>query len=1060
MAMPQFAKEDLITDFAAELKDYMPALAENVRRLKVDAVISPALKEIHRVVHTIKGAAALIGLADLSATAGRLEEAVEAVLAGELTLSEPVRAAVACIVSVIEAYSMRLLAGGNGSTTGPDALLLGLDESFAALSASTCNGGAPAQKTQREQPMADGMTVPSRDDTVCMVVDGDGTSTAEELIAGLDDLSEAEYSAAIDDFFASPGEPSERLGAMYLDPSIAPAADCDSDGLPIEELWEGFHQEAEEHLQEIGRCLSTLESQVTDTIPITAAQREWIRSIRRAVHTIKGAAAVIGFEEVRLWAHAFEDFLDWMFEQAAELAPDMMATLSESVDLLEKTIDHPDPAGRLLAQSLTERFQAHMGSSSSIEAALDPAAELNSPTTLAAAAAGVVPEGSGTEQPIGSPEPVPMDASSSQARTIRVNLDRLDGLANMAGEVGISFSAFDQRLKEIQGAVHEIGLLGDRLRNIARELERGYEVKAIQKLGVAYKPETPGEQVLAGNDRNAEFDLLELDRYSEFNLIIRSLNEAVVDVSAVSSRLSEFYSDLDGHLNRQRVLLSELHHKTMEIRLTPMAAISNRLHRTVRETAKQLGKKARLVISGENVELDKKVWDDLSDPLMHLMRNAVDHGLETSEERQRLGKPDVGEIKMSASYEGNHVVIRISDDGAGLDFAAIRAKALQKGMLDRDAEMPRDRLGALIFQPGFSTCSSVSEVSGRGVGLDVVQQNILRLKGSVRVEGSGDGQGARFVLRIPLTVALVQALFFDVNGRMLATPLNAISEILRVQSQDIIHEPHPKVRIKEGDFPLYYAADAWSESNRPPRSNSDSEYPLVLVLDAGVWRGAVVIDAIHGQREIVVKGLGSHLRNVKGVSGATIMGDGTVVPVLNLVELCGPKDSSKEAERRGDRAMPRGVLDILVVDDSVSVRQVVTRLLKSQGWRAETARDGLEALEKIRANPPDLIVLDVEMPRMNGYELLGHLQNQSDYRPIPVIMLTSRTAEKHRQKAREMGARGFAVKPYQDAEFIELIRRTVSESAATIGRRQPGSFDSDGLDAAGQGLTHAAMHHP
>ncbi len=610
-----------------------------------------------------------------------------------------------------------------------------------------------------------------------------------------------------------------------------------------------------------------------------------------------------------------------------------------------------------------------------------------------------------------------------QSNTLRVDMGRVDSLVNLVGELIIAFSASDQKIEALLSSIEDLDRSRSRLKESARDLEVGYEVKAIQNLGTAAHVPAVASATPALAERDFDdFDLLELDRYSEFNLIIRTLNETVVDVGTINTQLSGFYSDFDGYLNQQRVLLSELQDKIMRIRMMPMTIITNRLYRTVRETAAKVGKQVRLVIQGEEIELDRMVWEKLSDPLMHLLRNAVDHGIEPPELRHSLGKPPVGIVKVIASYQGNQVVIRITDDGGGLDYTAIREKARLAGLTDKLNEKSKEELASLIFQPGFSTRRDVSEVSGRGVGMDVVKGNITELKGTVRVAESEDGQGTQFYLRIPLTLAVVRALLFRVGGRIYAMALSEIKEILRIHPDNIVHQPQEAVRIDDTLIPLYYLSDALNIQGDEKDSSAAADHPLTLVVDTGDWRGAIVIDTLYAQREIVIKNLGSHLRHVKGISGATVLGDGKVVPILNVEELCSSGRSFNDAILSEVQPEVKKTLEIMVVDDSVSIRQVVTRMLQKQGWKTQTARDGMEALEKLNECQPDLIVLDVEMPRMNGYEFLSALRAQPNFKDLPIIMLTSRTAKKHREKAKALGAKGYMVKPYKDEEFIGLIR--------------------------------------
>ncbi|MGD9138734.1 MAG: hybrid sensor histidine kinase/response regulator, partial [Desulfobacterales bacterium] len=605
-------------------------------------------------------------------------------------------------------------------------------------------------------------------------------------------------------------------------------------------------------------------------------------------------------------------------------------------------------------------------------------------------------------------------------KTLKVDMARFDDLVNLSGELIIALSAFDQKMEAFNDSVNDLELYRERLKQIARDLEVSYEVEALEQLrSVPEFSMAPNSIVRQSGDFD-DFDTLELDRYSELNLIIRKLNESAVDVGALHNQLSNLHSEFDGRLTRQRVILSELQDKMMQVRMTPMSMITNKLRRTLREVAGNLNKKAKLVVIGENIELDRLIWEKISDPLMHLLRNAVDHGVEPQNLRRSLGKPPVATIQLEAAREGNQVVIRISDDGAGLNFKAIQSKVREMGLSDNVDKMSTEELSQFIFYPGFSTRSEVSQISGRGVGMDVVKENIQNLKGVIQVR-SENGKGAEFTIRIPLTMAAVQALLFNAGGQTYAVALNEISEIVRRDPETILGPNKDALRLKDEVLPLFYLKDLTNPEQFGVETLPTGANPVTLVVETSGQRGAVEIDALVGQKEIVIKSLGSHLRRVKGVSGATIMGDGSVIPILNLGELLWSQMAMMADSRRDSEPILERPLTIMVVDDSVSIRQVVSRLLEEQGWKVLTAKDGIDAFDKLSENRPDLIVLDIEMPRMNGYEFLGALKTQVELDDIPVVMLTSRTAAKHREKAKALGAKGFIVKPYNDDELVRLI---------------------------------------
>jgi chemosensory pili system protein ChpA (sensor histidine kinase/response regulator) len=466
----------------------------------------------------------------------------------------------------------------------------------------------------------------------------------------------------------------------------------------------------------------------------------------------------------------------------------------------------------------------------------------------------------------------------------------------------------------------------------------------------------------------------------------------------------------------------------MRVRMVPLTSIGARIQRTVQVAASQEGKIVDVLIEGQSIELDTTVLNQIVDPLLHLLRNSVSHGIEPPMRRRLLGKPERGTIGVNSNYDGTDVVIEISDDGAGLDPAFLRSTAVKKGYLSGAvAEATTDKEAfALIFLPGFSTASEVSEVSGRGVGMDIVKAAVNKLQGTVTVD-STPGKGTSFTIRLPTTLAVKRALMIKSNGERFAIPFGVVTQILRVGRDEIEHMAHdPVVRVEGKVFPVVRLGEALGL--KQPADDTMSRLP-VLIVTVGSDQFALVVDQILEGREIVIKSLGNHLRRIKGVVGATLMGDGSVVPILNPVDL---------VHRNGQRSIapssvcvppqppqPRGNLTIMVVDDSPSVRRVMSNLLKSAGWQPIQAKDGLDALDILNnsSQRPSLILLDVEMPRMDGYELLATLKRHETHREIPVVMITSRTGEKHRLKALELGASEYLSKPYHEDELVGTVRR-------------------------------------
>ena len=574
-----------------------------------------------------------------------------------------------------------------------------------------------------------------------------------------------------------------------------------------------------------------------------------------------------------------------------------------------------------------------------------------------------------------------------------------------------------------KGALGELELTASRLKAIALELETKFEVKALDQLSrhFAHLDQTVAQ--IKTSQSFSEFDALELDRYTQLNLIIRSLNESAIDVTAIHTNLGGIYSGIGGDINRQHRVIREMQVQMLKTRMIPMSTLTSRLSRTMRDVATRLGRPARLVVEGERVELDRVVWEKLADPLMHLVRNAIHHGVETQEVRKAQNKPAIATITLIGRREGNSIVIRFGDDGRGLDLAAIREKARQFGMGSQADQMDERQLTELIFYPGFST-KTISEISGRGVGMDVVRENVKELQGSIHVE-TGKGQGTTFVIRIPLTMGVVRALFVKIGWVTYGIPLNDIKDIHRLFKHEI-NQPEGSCTLAGAKVP-WYSLPALLGSEE----GEDEQRPLVLALAGEERNLAISIPQITGQKEIVLKGLGAHLRTVPGLSGAAVMGDGSIVPVLNIPELIQAAAQRDQAGQMSFKLEIPKTFTVMIVDDSISIRRVMSRLVSGNGWAPVEAKDGLDAIEQLEMEEirPDCIILDIEMPRMNGFEFLAKLPNIPGGRDIPVIMLTSRTSAKHQEKAFQLGARDFLNKPCKDEEFFEAVLKVTGLAA-------------------------------
>jgi chemosensory pili system protein ChpA (sensor histidine kinase/response regulator) len=474
--------------------------------------------------------------------------------------------------------------------------------------------------------------------------------------------------------------------------------------------------------------------------------------------------------------------------------------------------------------------------------------------------------------------------------------------------------------------------------------------------------------------------------------------------------------------------MREMQDALMGLRMVPAAALAQRLQRAVRVTAKATGKLAELLVEGEELELDKTMLEEMSGPLLHLVRNAVDHGIEAPDARRAAGKPTSGQVHFRTYRSGTEVVLQVRDDGAGLDPEKLRTAALRQGRVT-EAEAARlapEELQALVFLPGFSTAGQLSEISGRGIGMDVVRSAVHERGGSVSVSAV-PGQGTTVTVRLPLTMALSRMLLVAAQGEVYALPLAAVRHVAWLDRQELPSVGRDTaVRVEGQTYPMLWLAQ-WL--GLPPVSTDTRRGMPILVLEAAGRSFALGIDRVVEARDVVVKSLGHHLRRVPGIGGATLTGDGRVVLILEpreLIAVPAPGRLAGPAGRGPDEAAQAG-LDVLVVDDSMSVRRVVANVLRGAGLNPIEAKDGLDALEILRglARLPDLVLLDIEMPRMDGYELLWAMRAAPAYRALPVVMLTSRSGQKHRQKALDLGASAYLCKPFRDDELLAEIRRHV-----------------------------------
>jgi chemosensory pili system protein ChpA (sensor histidine kinase/response regulator) len=958
--------QHILLGFIEEAKGYLPAILDGIEALFQDPDKQEVLAEIYRLTHSIKGAASMVGLSRLSHLTYFAEEVLEEVAAGNIDLTREAAGWLMKLIGSIECYL-------DGISSNQ------LSEWPILSAATTC------YRRLKGLPEA-----------------GDEAAAAE-LLAGEE---------------KAPDKSPVREAAQQR---LAQADDA------WPQLMEVFLLEAQDHLHNIAVLLPGLDKEPEN--------RERLQEVRRSAHTIKGAAAMVGLDAVTQLAHRLEDLLDSLYDGERGFSPEMMNLLLASSDALEMLVSgevkeaaYAATLAELYAhyRALLESEPAAAPKASAIEAELE---SLSEEQIIDLAEFTALAFGEENASAASTDEPTPRKAS----QLMRIPIARLDELIKATSELVISRSIFEQRFSSLVREVDELRLSLERLRRISTKFETEYEV-------VALASGKPGQQAVSGHSLQPAtsgsslhgFDELEFDRYTEFHLLSRELTETASDVSAVGSELRNIIGDFDTCLTRMGRLTSEVQDKLMRLRMVPLATLTQRLHRAVRVTAAQQDKRVELIIEGERVELDKTVLEEVTDPLFHLLRNAVAHGIEPPAVRCCMGKEEQGRICLRAFYEGTQVVIQISDDGAGLDAELIREAAVNQGYLTKTeaAGLSAEGLYSLIFLPGFSTAREVSEVSGRGVGMDIVKSTVQKMKGTVTID-STPGRGVMFSLRLPMTLAITRVLLVRANYETFAIPLGVVAKMLRVDREEVERIGQVAViRVDGQSYPLVRLGEALNL--KQPADNSAARLPILIVNLDG-QRVALVVDHLLEQREVVVKTLGSHLRRIPGITGATLMGDGSVVLILNPTELmpgARPSGAPPALSAAEPAARWRETFNVLIVDDSLSVRTVVSNLIKSVGWNPVTAKDGLEALQILQdtAAAPDVVLLDIEMPRMDGYELTSALRSQEVCRDLPIIMLTSRAGDKHRQKAFDLGVTEYLVKPYQDEVLLQVIRRVAAAS--------------------------------
>ncbi len=729
-----------------------------------------------------------------------------------------------------------------------------------------------------------------------------------------------------------------------------------------EQLLPVFLEEAHELYPQIGSTLRAWRDAPQDV--------QLGRNLQRSLHTLKGSARMAGAMRLGELTHRVEDRVSKAMSQGM-----------------------PDEVFWGELDNYLDRIAA------ALEQLQKPAAETSAPPSAKAAPA---------------PAAAPMldigAERAMQAALLRVRSDTVDRLVNEAGEVSVARSRIETELQEFRSAVLELTDSVSRLRKQLREIEIQAESQMQARVSIS-------------GDDAARFDPLEFDRFTRFQELTRFMNESVHDVHTIQLALLKNLDETAAALTAQSQLSRDLQQGLMDIRMVPFSSISERLYRIVRQTGKELGKRINLDISGAGIELDRSVLEKMTAPFEHLLRNAIAHGLETPEQRAQTGKAPIGEIRLSLRQESNEVVFELSDDGAGLNLPRIRQKAQEKGLIAADGQASDEQIMQLIFTAGLSTAEQVTEISGRGVGLDVVRSEISALGGRIDIDSEA-GHGVHFGIHLPLTLAVTKTLMVKSGSATYAIPSNMVEHVQQLKPGELEAAYRQQFIEWQGRrYGLHYL----------PRLLGDEQVQLaslphnpVLLLRSGEQRVALHVDALLGNQEVVVKNIGPQLARLPGIAGATVSGSGAVILIINPVSFTQRIVDKPGAGKAVASEAMHSVALVMVVDDSLTVRKITTRLLERAGYQVVTAKDGVDALEQLMEIEPDVMLLDIEMPRMDGFELTKRLRQDSKTKDLPIIMITSRTADKHRNYAMELGVNEYLGKPYQEDELLQHIARFVS----------------------------------
>jgi chemosensory pili system protein ChpA (sensor histidine kinase/response regulator) len=828
-------------------------------------------------------------------------------------------------------------------------------------------------------------------------------------------------------------EPPPRVASSVpaAPPALTPAEQIDP------ELLEIFQEEATDIIGSIEEALTRWRSRPDDMA--------LVQDLKRSLHTLKGGARMAGAMTMGDLSHNTETLLKYIEDGQVSANGELFDLLDEAHDLLVTMLDRaqsgrPVPDARGLNAKLLALSSGQPESEVPDVAA--PAALFSAPREIL----GDEPVTPAVAEPaptavsaIEAPAPALTAAEIEERRElqeaeekqwpekmerrgqVRVNTSLLNDLVNYAGEVSISRSRMEQQIYSVRDNLSELS------RNITRFREQIRELEIQSESQILYRMEH--EAVAEG--RAADFDPLEFDRFSRMQQLSRSLTESLHDLGTIQNSLGNFVGEAESVLQQQARINTDLQEGLMRTRMVSFSTQAARLRHIVRQTSRELGKRVELNLENAEVEIDRNVLERMIGPFEHMIRNSIDHGIESEAVRRKKGKPPHGRINIATSQEGTEVIIRFSDDGVGLNIEAIRTKAIERGLMSADANLTEEELIQFILMSGFSTAEKVTHVSGRGVGMDVVHSEVKQLGGSMSVD-TERGVGTTFIIHLPLTLSITQALMAYVGDQLFALPLGSVVNIIEFPIEKIDSlavGSNPMLSHNEQVYPYMHLGQRLGIASTP---RNGKKVPI-LIARTGTREVAIQVDGLGGTREVVIKSIGPQLSALKGLAGATILGDGRVVLILDIPGLWFREDviyfEHRPEGKVAQEVRARPV--VMVVDDSLTVRKITSKHLQKRGIDVLVAKDGIDAVEQLRDHVPDVMLVDIEMPRMDGYELTMRVRSDENLKHIPIIMITSRAGTKHRQKAFDLGVDMYMSKPYQEDELFRNVDTLLAKGRAT-----------------------------